>query len=327
MHILKNSSSLIVFLRVIIPVIFFSGFLVLAVASFWQIWVLELIISWIVWLFPPLFLLMVGYNIFLTKGDVSPLAALTVPLIVVIALTQMPVRAVAERTVNESDFTGSFVLESHNLYVNASPEAVEGHVEHSKQIDAEIIVLQEADPAIVEAYKEAMGFEFSVTSDCSCSAGQEIAVISKHFLFNPSFEYFGSGGFIELTVSVNREVDVTLFAVHTDAPVSPGSYRNRNQNLKLLTERVASAPGTVVAAGDFNATNWSPSMRGFSDGVGAKVQTARTDWIPEGTFCTRFKGCIAIDHVYVDRSLTHRGLEVGPENGSDHSSVFTSIYY
>jgi endonuclease/exonuclease/phosphatase (EEP) superfamily protein YafD len=115
--------------------------------------------------------------------------------------------------------------------------------------------------------------------------------------------------------------------IHPPPPMSADLAAQRNAVFEALPAAIAAmSPGSILVAGDFNCTPWSPffadllATTGLSDsarGFGA-WPTWNSTLLPLG---------INIDHVLVSDGVVIRNHRVGEDVGSDHFPVIVDLAY
>ncbi|HKU99464.1 MAG TPA: endonuclease/exonuclease/phosphatase family protein [Vineibacter sp.] len=114
----------------------------------------------------------------------------------------------------------------------------------------------------------------------------------------------------------------TVIGAHPASPIHPLYVDSRNAELDIIARLAASAPGPVVALGDFNATPWSAPMRRLVRTSPLRyADLAATTW---PTFLPQWLG-IKIDHIMLGKGCGVADYGVGPDIGSDHRPVVATI--
>jgi len=114
---------------------------------------------------------------------------------------------------------------------------------------------------------------------------------------------------------------VGVLGVHPMPPMRPEAY-------EMWREAFAAWPGMLarlgeplrVVAGDFNATPFCRTFRGFVVGQGLR-ETSRGYGLESTWYPGRLPWGLPLDHVLVSEGLRVRAYGVGPEAGSDHRWV------
>ncbi len=187
--------------------------------------------------------------------------------------------------------------------------------------DADVIVLLEFTPGWDrEMGRELWGrYPYRVAEAMEGPFG--ICLASRVPLSGAKVEH-DPGGFpcVAAVVEV-RGMRVGLLGVHPMPPMRPDGYA-------MWREGFASWPGMLarlgvserVVVGDFNATPFCRTFRGFVAGQGLR-ETSRGYGLESTWFPGRLPWGLPLDHVLVSKGLRVRGYEVGPEAGSDHRWV------
>jgi endonuclease/exonuclease/phosphatase (EEP) superfamily protein YafD len=155
---------------------------------------------------------------------------------------------------------------------------------------------------------------------------------------DPSFS--GTGLWSRLPLSNERDIEglaahavagqvtdaagtvVTVVAVH---PLAPGAYDHsgRDEDFAVLRSALAAIPGSVVVAGDFNATRDQAPFRDLeADGFRDAADEAGAGFAPTFPNSRGARPLVAIDHV-IARDLPQRATSwlTVPVPRSDHLAV------
>ena len=130
----------------------------------------------------------------------------------------------------------------------------------------------------------------------------------------------------ELTVATPNG-PVRLFQVHTNAPRGGVSTKVWSAQLKELHSRMNAEKLPVIAAGDFNASQWDAS---FTDVLGGPRQMLDTG-AGHGYLATWPSGrrwlppVLPLDHVLVSKGVGARHFRVLGPVGSDHRGVVVDL--
>jgi endonuclease/exonuclease/phosphatase (EEP) superfamily protein YafD len=121
---------------------------------------------------------------------------------------------------------------------------------------------------------------------------------------------------------------LALFATHLRSPITPRDAWARNRQLTALGRRVADEPAlNKVVVGDLNVTRWSPW---FADLIRvAGVRDGQEGFGLGGSWPSRVGRWwgIPIDHTLVSPGVRVVQRVVGPDLGSDHLPVTTTIEF
>ena len=119
--------------------------------------------------------------------------------------------------------------------------------------------------------------------------------------------------------------NLTFFGVHPLPPLSPRWASSRDAELQQAAELAQNAPRPVVVLGDFNASPWSRTMRGFRR-AGMTNAARGFGVLPTWRYKTGVLAALSaapIDHVLVSESwhVYVTDFWLGERFGSDHNMV------
>jgi endonuclease/exonuclease/phosphatase (EEP) superfamily protein YafD len=117
---------------------------------------------------------------------------------------------------------------------------------------------------------------------------------------------------------------VTFVGTHTLPPMRPDMALHRNEHLHDLAQAVGQLEGTIVVAGDLNATSWSPYFRDLVSSTG--LRDSRQGFGVQPTWNARRRWLrIPLDHVLVTKDVEVVDRRVGDDVGSDHLPVVVDL--
>ncbi len=114
---------------------------------------------------------------------------------------------------------------------------------------------------------------------------------------------------------------ITVVGTHPTVPWGSEAMRNRNTQLKFITDKLQQATVDRVAiVGDFNLTKFSPVFEdlqraGFADVGQGRIRSKSWSKLP-----TDFGGLV-LDHALVGEGVSVAKFEYGPYLGSDHRPI------
>ncbi|MCU0894383.1 MAG: endonuclease/exonuclease/phosphatase family protein [Rhodospirillales bacterium] len=228
----------------------------------------------------------------------------------------------AQPAEGEAAETVSLRFVTHNLYVhNDRPDAL---ADWLRQQDADVIVFQETSAttaAVMAAAKERYPHQFFAWPANYVERPDlrpwlnGLAILSRYPLRNPSVfrqtRYGAPVAFADLLLP--GAASVRLGVVHTSNPVRRSGLRSRNQLMAALADELRRYDGTLIVAGDFNATPYTPAFARFLDDARLTTVRAYPGTYPQiaGDFG------LPIDHVLV-RGIRIAEIEALDAFGSDH---------
>ncbi|MEW6684020.1 MAG: endonuclease/exonuclease/phosphatase family protein [Nitrospirota bacterium] len=121
---------------------------------------------------------------------------------------------------------------------------------------------------------------------------------------------------------------LALIATHLRSPMTPRDAVARNRQLRALVQRVAAEPALQkIVVGDLNITRWSPLFAQLTTIAG--VRDGQEGFGLGGSWPSPFGRWLGIP---IDQTLVSAGIRVvrrsvGPNLGSDHLPVTTTIEF
>ena len=222
-------------------------------------------------------------------------------------------------------------LFSQNVkYDNQSPEDVGAQIQKT---NADFVFLEELSERDFDVMWQTDAFDAYHYSYVQTSYGpQGLGIFSKYPLSDA--QLVTSPGFPQMraVASVDGR-SVTLWNVHMRAPVDGPVKQHWLGDLEQLHTRLQHEPGSVLVAGDFNATWSHRPFRALVTGgyheadLDVGRASART-WPVDNTLGPLgidFDGLIRLDHVLYRGTIQATASRGTPGNGSDHSGVVTSL--
>lgn len=117
---------------------------------------------------------------------------------------------------------------------------------------------------------------------------------------------------------------ISIVTIHFFTPTKEWRFRNRNLEFKELGSIINSNQNSVIVAGDFNASTWSPFYQDFISETHLNDARAGFGVIP--TFPTNLPFImIPIDQCLVSSDLEILNFHSGPNIGSDHLPVILEV--
>lgn len=137
----------------------------------------------------------------------------------------------------------------------------------------------------------------------------------------------GMNHFSRLTMETPyKNIPFELMEAHAVPPMQREFYQQRNDELAHLARLAASAKDTpLVLMGDFNITPYSPWFSTLEEDSG--LRNGMRGSLPYGTW-PRFLPMalrIPIDHLLISGKISLVRRKVGPDLGSDHLPVLTTL--
>lgn len=134
----------------------------------------------------------------------------------------------------------------------------------------------------------------------------------------------------------------TVVTTHLDWPVQlskwrtkgnlmarlDATYRRKSNEYAQLTDQLRKLAGPLILVGDFNATSWSYSLRGFALRNGLDRQTRALLTYPKRLYLGGWRDVPAflpIDQVMVRNGVQVHAIRAGDPAGSDHKPLITDF--
>ena len=125
-------------------------------------------------------------------------------------------------------------------------------------------------------------------------------------------------------LKLQLENGITFFGIHLDAPVSPGRYRRRRQQLSLLAKQIAQSQSPIALAGDFNSYFNEAIFQAFLTQIGGlQSDGSRQRLHTWPSVLPLFQ----IDHILCSQQLKVTRLQKGQFNGSDHLPIYACVNF
>ena len=250
-----------------------------------------------------------------------PSAVLALVATVLVAVIEVPQHVAATTEARGPSLT---VLQANLRLGSADPRALVTVVttHHVDVLTSEEITASERDRLVAAGLAAQLPFDFDATAP---GAGG-VMIWSRYPLtnevINPGFQL----GALSATVALSGR-HFSLVAVHLPSPYpySASGWARELTRLHSLMARLAARGGSVLVAGDLNATLDNGQYRalvtgGFRDGA----EQSGAGYLATFPGNTWYPPLLAIDHLLVDRA-TASGLVTVHLPGSDHRGLIAQI--
>lgn len=270
------------------------------------------------------------FRIYLTAVTVLSAAALLVGrawrrsaaagLVAVIGIAGLvPALPGWEGRVAESDAQMLTLVQVNLMFRNPTPGAV---VALMRARQADVVTLQEVSAAN-QTIIRALARDYPYRVQCPFSGVGGVAVLSRLPLASGNARGCVKwNGLAWLRVlAAGRPLSVAAIHLHWPYPFGQAHHIDR------LEKSLRTIPRPVLLGGDFNATPWSHAVRRIAQATGTRVAGGlRFTWRRK---VARLLPAIRLplDHVLVPPELSVRTISTGPEVGSDHRPVITTLAF
>ncbi len=220
--------------------------------------------------------------------------------------------------------TVNLTVMSSNLL--ASNDDYGSYVGFVKSVSPDVIVFQEYTSAWHEELILALS-DYSHHHTVPINSPFGIAVYSKFPLMDEKVFYLLNENrpSVEVTVSIG-EKQLRIIGAHPPPPISNDMYAERNQLLKMISDRAFVQSEALVIAGDFNISPWSDHFRGFLRAGGLKDGRRGHGILP--TWPAGFPPLgIPIDHIVVNDLVDVVSLNTSDGLRSDHRAIWAALVF
>lgn len=199
------------------------------------------------------------------------------------------------------------------------------------EFDPDIIVLPEASDVDVAAAQREAGFdgELHATPDRGLPPTYTGAIAPTSVLVHSRL---GSARLVDGPVTSFGTVALqfddqrlpTVVGLHT-APPLPRMMKQWGKDLDEISQFIGRFEGSLVVAGDFNATSRHSSLAGLSNKV--RWTAHQCSQFPAGTWPTSWPGILRaqIDHVLITHDLRAQDCTTMDVGESDHAAYVTTV--
>ena len=200
----------------------------------------------------------------------------------------------------------------------------EGVVKYLRERNPDLIVAMEVNERWENALKELKDvYPYQFIQPRADNFG--IGLLSKWPLIEPWFFELAETEIPNFRATIERDGrKLLIVATHPLPPIGANYTRERNAQLRALADFVANSKLPCLVAGDFNATPWSTAYRDFSSRSGLRDSSLgygiQGSWNAKSWLIR-----IPIDQVFLPPNVGVIRRSLGPDVGSDHYPVETTI--
>jgi endonuclease/exonuclease/phosphatase (EEP) superfamily protein YafD len=196
-------------------------------------------------------------------------------------------------------------------------------LDHVREADADVVFLMEVNSEWVAAMEPLKAkYPHSVATPREDNFG--VALFSRIPWKREETFLLGRAEVQSVEIEISHAGhDLRIIGTHPLPPVSRDYAAARDEQLRLLAQRVAQAAAPTLVVGDLNATPWSAGMRIVTKDGKLGFRSLSPPWIPTWRADTMF--AIPIDHALCTKPLVITQRKIGPDVGSDHRSVRVTV--
>ena len=190
--------------------------------------------------------------------------------------------------------------------------------------DADVFVVIAASQASTQSLpRRSMTYRIE-----SIDVGQMITVITntKTLVREGPLRASGPGAAATFDLMPRAGGRLSVLALHTPAPVSPGRTDLRNAMLDATADWSNEQEAPHLVLGDFNATPMSHAFRSLRSDAGLADSASGRGWQPTWPADAGWLG-IPIDHVLHSGELATTKRELGPNFGAAHRSLWVTLEF
>jgi endonuclease/exonuclease/phosphatase (EEP) superfamily protein YafD len=191
--------------------------------------------------------------------------------------------------------------------------------------DPDVVVIEEARPAIRKAMMARKAWHVECPPDCPVVIFSKARPLASEYR-QPAED----GSYLAMarsTFAAPGGGTYSVIGAHFTWPTMPRLYRAQGRRLRHGIDLVSADRAIVV--GDFNSTPWSFIRRAEDKAIGLERRDRALATWPAGQFSRlRLKWpfpFLAIDHVYAGKAWRTVSVTRGPRLGSDHYPVVVRL--
>lgn len=189
-----------------------------------------------------------------------------------------------------------------------------------REVDADLVVLIEARPHLMEALRPLLGdYPHSFYHLRDDNFG--LVLLSRLPLQTAEVCYFGDADLPSIIARLELDgVPLTVIGTHPHPPKRRLWSAQRDRQMAAIASFVAGQSGEVLLAGDLNMTSWSHSFRDILQS--SHLQDSRQGFGLQPTWPLDFPLLLVpIDHILHSKGITIHSRRLGSPIGSDHLPV------
>lgn len=202
-------------------------------------------------------------------------------------------------------------------------------LERIREVDPDIVILQEVDERWIEAMgelRERFGEHYELPREDNFGIAVYATSIAMDLVM-PGLDY---ANVPSVAIQLGNEEGDTLgwlLATHPVPPVNADYLLQRNQHIGSIADWAEHLGGPVAVVGDLNMTPWSPTMRRLEWGTGMRHsrrgEGILTSWPYQSVLMTPFR--IPLDHALAGRGWMAHNTRTLESIGSDHLPLLVDI--
>ncbi|MCB0165280.1 MAG: endonuclease/exonuclease/phosphatase family protein [Anaerolineae bacterium] len=262
--------------------------------------------------------LVAGLVIGRRRIDALALAPALIANLVVIAPYFLPLTP----TVSASDNR----LRAVSLNIHAQDPDYEAVIDFLNQYQPDLVMVTEAEPALMGLLAEAVGESYPYVYDESMRGTMGLALLSRQpFLAAETVPLSDTRRRRLIKATIEWQgTPITVYGAHPLPPLNSRWAASRNHELEIIQGLLADETGPLILLGDFNASPWSYPMRELVAGTHLRHAALGFGLRPTWYFERVIFGA-PLDHIYVSPEVTALSYKIGGDIGSDHIPVMADL--
>ncbi|MCB9077311.1 MAG: endonuclease/exonuclease/phosphatase family protein [Anaerolineaceae bacterium] len=213
-----------------------------------------------------------------------------------------------------------------SLNIHSQDPDYEAVIDFLKQYQPDIVMMTEAEPALMALLDKQVGEMYPYVYDESMRGTMGLALLSRRpFLTTETVPLSDTRRRRLLRATIEWQGSViTIYGAHPLPPLNGRWAASRNHELKIIQGLVAAETGPLILLGDFNASPWAYPMRDLVAGTQLRHAALgfglRPTWYLE-----RVVFGAPLDHIYVSPEVAALSYKIGGDIGSDHIPVMADL--
>lgn len=210
--------------------------------------------------------------------------------------------------------------------VHAQDPHYDAVVDYLQQYQPDIVMITEAEPALMTKLNNAVGEMYPYVYDESMPGTMGLALLSRRpFLAAETVPLSDTRRRHLIKAKIEWQgAAITVFGAHPLPPLNSRWAVSRNHELDIIQGLVNGETGPLILLGDFNASPWAYPMRELVAGTDLRHAALgfglRPTWYLE-----RVIFGAPLDHIYVSPEVAVLSYQIGGDIGSDHTPVLADL--
>jgi len=218
----------------------------------------------------------------------------------------------------------TFTVTSANI--NKSNSALFKVVNRLRAAHSDILLLLEVTEKNVASLRPLIqNYPYRIINLNIGTSGTGMALMSKLPILDHTVTKYSEFGnmLVETTMKVDNK-KISFYGVHFPKPTNVSEFSERTNQIVSLARHIKEQTNSVIIAGDFNTTPFSPIFKKLLNESGLKDTRDGFGWLP--SWPAYFPPLwISIDHILVSPDIAVHKRETGSYISSDHYPVHAEL--